>query len=128
MHEWISDKDETPLVVIDTTVAEVDVPNEYIKDDTIVLNVAYSATRNLTMNNECVSFEARFGGVARTVYFPVDALVGVYSRESGQGMQFRNETVAPVQAGDLAADDGSFGDDPDPSPTRPSGPNLRIVK
>ncbi len=134
MHEWISDNGETPLVVVDAGYPDAQVPEEHIKDGSIVLNVALSATRNLLMDNDGVSFDARFGGVPRAVYFPVEALLGIYSRESGQGMQFERQQEAEA-AEESAAEPVAEGlpqepDDagPNNAPTRPNGPNLRIVK
>jgi stringent starvation protein B len=124
MHEWMTDNGQTPLVVVDTTCADVDVPTEHIKDGRIVLNAAWSATRNLQMGNDDVSFEARFSGVSRFVSFPVNALRGIYARETGQGMQFEEEAVLPeATLPDTDNDEG-----PDDRPERPKGPNLRVVK
>jgi len=131
MHEWIGDNGETPLVVVDATLEGVQVPEEHIKDGAIVLNVALSATHNLVMDNDGVSFDARFGGVARSVYFPMAALLGIYSRESGQGMQFQREDDAgeAAQSPDKSAPTQSSDNEPDETPPRPSkGPNLRLVK
>lgn len=124
MHEWMTDNGQTPLVVVDTEQPGVDVPPEHIKEGRIVLNIAWAATRNLELGNDEISFEARFGGVARLVRFPLDALKGIYARETGQGMQFADEPVLPETA--VEVDSGQ--DDPDDGPDRPGGPNLRVVK
>lgn len=138
MHEWISDNGHTPLVVVDATHADVQVPQEHIKDGCIVLNIAWSATRNLEMTNEQVCFNARFSGAVRLVSFPISALKGIYARESGQGMQFQDELPvanAPlafdtVQSSEVAHNDRPEGDsnDRNGSGPRPKGPGLRLVK
>jgi stringent starvation protein B len=124
MHEWMTDNGQTPLVVVDAGQPGVEVPAEHIKEGRIVLNIAWAATRNLELGNDEISFEARFSGVARLVRFPLDALKGIYARETGQGMQFADEPVLP----ETAADVESGQDGPDNGPDRPGGPNLRIVK
>lgn len=124
MHEWMTDNGQTPLVVVDAEQPGVEVPAEHIKEGRIVLNIAWAATRNLELGNEEITFEARFGGVARFVRFPLDALKGIYARETGQGMQFADEPVLP----ETAADETSGQDDPGNGPDRPGGPNLRVVK
>ena len=64
------------------------VPRQFVKDGKIVLNVSFSATQMLKLGNDFVSFEARFGGVGFTVLVPVRAILGIYARETGQGMIF----------------------------------------
>lgn len=130
MHEWISDNSQTPLVVVDAAFDGVAVPPEHVKEGRIVLNIAWSATRNLDMGNDLVSFDARFDGVARTVEFPLDALLGIYSRETGQGMQFGDEMLPQDDAMHQGVGAGSDNDDDDPDggPDKPGRPNLRIVK
>lgn len=88
MHEWMSDNGLTPHIVVDAGVHGVVVPAEHVADGRIVLNVSLAATRALTLSNDDVSFEARFGGVARQLYIPVPAVLGIYARETGQGMIF----------------------------------------
>ena len=106
LHEWISDSGETPHIVVDAAADGVLVPKQYVKDGKIVLNVSYSATQSLKLGNDAVSFEARFGGAAFAVHVPVRAVLGIYARETGQGMIFPE--------GDA---------DPDPSDTPPAAPD-----
>lgn len=130
MHEWMSDCGETPLVVVDVSCPGVKVPEAHIEDGRIVLNASWSATANLVMDNEAVSFNARFGGVGHTVYLPIDSIIAIYGRESGQGMVFQQESDAEQVATDtpIAQQDQQ----PSPSddgPSRPAGPpGLRLVK
>ncbi len=137
MHEWMTDNGHTPLVVVDATHVGVQVPKEHIKDGRIVLNIGWSATRNLEMTNELVCFDARFGGTARSVSFPISALKGIYARESGQGMQFQDElptgkapdAVDVVESSpDVKHNDQSNGDSYGRGGPRPNGPGLRLVK
>jgi len=88
MHEWMVDNGFTPHIVVDGRDERVQVPKEHVKDGKIVLNVSHSATRALTLGNDAVSFETRFGGVPRQLEIPVDAILGIYARETGQGMIF----------------------------------------
>ena len=99
LYEWCTDNGLTPFiaVVVDETVR---VPNEYVKDGEIVLNISFDATSSLTMGNECIEFKGRFGGVARDIFVPVDRVVAIYARENGQGMAFpmlarTGPTIAP---------------------------------
>jgi stringent starvation protein B len=91
MYEWIVDCGQTPHVIVDATREGVDVPRAYVKDGRIVLNLSMSATQNLKLGNEWLEFSARFSGVVHGVQVPISAVLGVYARESGEGMVFPDE-------------------------------------
>jgi len=98
IYEWCTDNGLTPFiaVLVDETVR---VPNEYVKDGEIVLNISFDATSSLNMGNEYIEFKGRFGGVARDIFVPVDRVVAIYARENGQGMAFPMlASAAPVEA------------------------------
>ncbi len=88
MHEWMSDNGHTPHLVVDAGVPGVVVPSEHIQDGRIVLNISYSAAHALQLDNDAVSFRARFGGQPFDVRVPVPSILGIYARETGQGMVF----------------------------------------
>ena len=106
MHEWMSDNGETPHIVVDCDNGQVDVPEQYIRDGRIVLNLSYSAAAGLTIGNEQISFDARFGGASRHIAIPVTSVLGIYSRESGEGMLFGDDDPASSIA-EPATDDVS---------------------
>jgi stringent starvation protein B len=118
LYEWIVDNDCTPYVLVDATLPEVMVPQQFVKDGQIVLNISPSAVMDLNISNEAVAFNGRFGGLAKDVYVPVKAVVGIYARENGQGMVFEpEESTEPPP------------DDTPPDPNKPEGrPALKIVK
>lgn len=78
----------TPQILVNATVAGVDVPNEFVKDGAIVLNVHDRAVRDLDIGNETVNFSARFSGRPRNVLVPMEAVLAIYARENGQGLFF----------------------------------------
>ena len=80
---------------VDAAAENVTVPRQYVKDGKIVLNVSFSATQMLKLGNDFVSFEARFGGVGFAVQVPVRAILGIYARETGQGMIFPEGDADP---------------------------------
>jgi stringent starvation protein B len=123
MHEWISDNQQTPHIVVDATIAGVDVPRQYVQDGKIILNVSLNATSGLNLGNDAVMFRARFGAATYDVAVPIVAVMGIYARETGQGMIF-SEADAPT---------------PPPGPTPPekppgnnepkrAKPTLKVVK
>jgi len=106
MHEWMCDNSHTPHIVIDTSIEGASVPVEHIKDGKIILNVSESAAHNLKMTNDAVSFRARFGGIPFDVWVPMQSVLGIYARETGQGMIFSHdaETTDQVEAPELPSE------------------------
>ncbi len=53
------------------------------------------------IENDWISFQARFGGVPKKVLVPVSHVLAIYARENGQGMSFPfdPETKGPVDKG-----------------------------
>jgi stringent starvation protein B len=121
MHEWMSDNGLTPHIVVDAAREGVQVPSQHVQNGKIILNVSYDATEAFQLNNDQLTFSARFGGVARPIAVPCEAILGIYARESGQGMIFTDEESAetPVQPGH----NGEDGDDEPPGRS-----HLKVVK
>ena len=92
LFEWCNDSGYTPYVTV-LVAGDVQVPAEYVKDGEIVLNVSPLATNRLSIGNDFLEFQARFGGVARDVRVPIEFIRAIYARETGQGMAF--EAPAP---------------------------------
>lgn len=95
MHEWMGDNGHTPHIVIDASVESVNVPVEHVKDGKIILNISQSAAHNLKLTNHAVSFRARFSGVPFDVWLPVSSVLGIYAKETGQGMIFSHGVEKP---------------------------------
>ena len=95
MHQWMSDAGCTPHLMVDATQARVEVPTAYIKEGRIVLNVSYHATQRLDISNEWLQFDARFAGIIHHVRVPIAAVLGIYARETGDGMVFSGEDMGP---------------------------------
>lgn len=94
IYEWCTDNGYTPYLAAMVD-ANTRVPREFVKNGEIVLNISFSATSGLKMDNDFINFHARFGGVAREISVPVENVVAIYARENGQGMAFE---VSPVSA------------------------------
>jgi len=114
MHEWMGDAGFTPHIIVDAARPGVDVPTGYIKDGKIVLNVSLNATQRLQLLNQSIEFEARFGGVVHHVHVPMAAVLGIYARETGEGMVFNenepDEAPPPMPPSDTAGPGGGKGD------------------
>lgn len=131
IHEWCSDSNYTPYLSVKVD-ANTRVPMELVKNGEIVLNIAYDATHRLTIGNDVVQFSARFSGVSRECSVPVEAVLGIFARENGQGLFFAAEQ-APTVSGTVPAPGraGPPGEDPLTPPSAPptgGRPRLQVVK
>lgn len=87
IYEWCTDNGYTPYMAVKVNHA-ARVPMEFVRNGEIVLNISFGATSGLKMDNDAVAFKARFGGVSREIYVPVENVLAVYASENGQGMAF----------------------------------------
>ena len=121
LHQWCTDFGFTPFIAVFVD-ARVEVPMEFVKNDEIVLNLSVEACHQLQMENDWISFQARFGGIPRKIMVPVSHVLAIYARENGQGMSFPFDLV---QAKDLIDPDSSGQGYEKPKTGRPA---LKIVK
>lgn len=128
MHEWITDNNQTPYIVVDASFEHVEVPREFVEDGKIILNVSYSAANALELGNEWLMFQARFSGRAQSLSMPVQAVLAIYSKETGQGIIFEEEEDKPNPP--TGSDDSSNQDDSKPlaKPGSDKRSHLRVVK
>ncbi|WP_320837737.1 ClpXP protease specificity-enhancing factor [Zhongshania sp.] len=124
IYEWVVDNGCTPYILVNALHDGVFVPQQYVQDGQIVLNISPSAVVGLHVGNDFLTFSGRFGGVPQEVSAPISAILGVYAKENGQGMLFDAEEpdVPPKPPG------------PRPSaslsklPTAKGKPSLKVVK
>ena len=132
LYEWCSDNGFTPYLAVHVD-GSVRVPREHVKNGEIVLNVSFGATSGLKIENDVISFKARFGGVARDIMVPVSHVTAIYARENGQGMAFPppepldEAAGATLHAVDDLVDAPVVDAPPEPPPPRP-GSHLKRVK
>ena len=87
------DNDCTPHLLVDVEMEGVEVPQAYVSDGQIVLNVSPTAVVGLDMGNEYIYFNGRFGGVSTDITVPIKSILGIYARENGQGMVFEPQRI-----------------------------------
>ena len=108
INEWILDNNCTPYLVVDATMDDVSVPLAHVKDGQIVLNIGPQAIRNLSISGEYVMFSGRFSGIAHEIYAPIGAVMGIITKENGEGMWFpRDEVGEPEPTPDGPAPGGA---------------------
>ncbi|MBW8182613.1 ClpXP protease specificity-enhancing factor [Shewanella nanhaiensis] len=96
-YDWLMDNELTPHVVVDAFVPGTQVPQQYVKDGQIVLNITSSAVGNLQIGHEYIEFNARFGGVPQQVVLPMASIVAIYARENGAGTVFDVEEAYQLE-------------------------------
>lgn len=135
-YDWIIDNQCTPHLVVNADYPAVQVPTQFVQDGQIVLNVSPSAVTQISIDNEQVSFSARFGGQPMQIYVPVNAVLAIYARENGEGTVFTEEVFDVEDDSELLpSDDISSEDKPDPDdtpdpdkPQKKKGAHLRVIK
>lgn len=90
-YNWIIDNDNTPYLLVNADYPDVDVPQEYIREGKIILNISPRSIGQYIVNDDYISFEARFNGMLRQIYIPFGAAEAVYAQESGDGVLFQDE-------------------------------------
>lgn len=90
-YDWIVDNELTPYIVVNASVLGVLVPQEFVKDNQIVLNIAPHSVAQYMATNEKIEFNARFSGVPQHIVVPMSAVEAIYARENGVGMGFEDE-------------------------------------
>ncbi len=110
IYEWCIENELTPhlMTFVDKNTV---VPQHFVKNNQIVLNIAYSATKNLIISNDWITFQATFAGSLQDIAIPVANVLGIFGKENAQGMQFELENYSPT---------------PEPKPQ--SGGGLKLVK
>ena len=110
----------------------VEVPQDFVKDDQIVLNISPQAIKTLNISNAAIEFEGRFGGIPTKVYAPINAIVSIYARENGQGMMFESDDPMPEPPAPISSVSGpSAGKNDDKKSkgaAKSAKPSLRVVK
>ncbi|MEZ8313421.1 ClpXP protease specificity-enhancing factor [Vibrio splendidus] len=147
-YEWLVDNELTPHLVVEATLPGVRVPEEFVQDGQIILNIAPRAVGQLELGNEAVTFSARFSGRPHSVIVPLYAVQAIYARENGAGTMFEPEEAymesfeegieespfeeqekgpsLSVATADVDAEEP--GSDPEPPRPAKGRPSLRVIK
>jgi stringent starvation protein B len=115
IYEWIVDNDLTPHLLVDAENSLAILPQQFIEDGKIVLNIKPQAVQGLMLGNEEIQFNARFSGKPIHIVTPIAAVMAIYAKENGKGMIFDQE-------------DEESDKTPPPENIPPTRPTLRVVK
>tara|TARA_B100000579_G_C22151950_1_gene541255 strand:+ start:68 stop:478 length:411 start_codon:yes stop_codon:yes gene_type:complete len=125
LYDWILENQCTPYVLVDAFGEGVEVPQDHVKDGQIILNISPTAVQSVSISNEVVEFNGRFGGIPKKVVVPIKYILGIYAKENGQGMIFESDDLPdppdPPEEPVTLRKKGS-------SDTGSTKPSLKIVK
>lgn len=90
-YQWLIDNDHTPYLLVNAEYPDVDVPREFVREGKIILNIAPRSIGQYVVNDDSISFSARFQGMLRDIYIPFGAAEAIYAQETGDGVMFQEE-------------------------------------
>lgn len=96
IYDWIVDNELTPYLLVDADNPDVAVPQEYVNDGRIILNISPKACRGLHLENDKILFTARFSGKTTQIFVNPNAVLAIYAKENGRGMEFGPEYDEPA--------------------------------
>ena len=114
IYEWIVDNDFTPHLLVDAENSSAILPQQFIEDGKIILNIRPQAIQGLILGNTDIQFSARFSGKPMNIVAPIAAIMAIYAKENGKGMIFDQEDEEPENT--------------PPENKPPTRPALRVVK
>lgn len=127
IRDWARDNSLTPQILVDAAAQGVRVPQSYVADGQIVLNIGDQAVEMLEMGNEFLCFSARFNGSPHQIDVPIESVLAIFARENGQGIFFKDPDGSP-DPDEKSGQSGDPGGDPKPDADKPARPNLKVVK
>jgi len=105
IYDWIVDNNLTPYVLVNAEYPGVEVPQEHVNNGKIVLNISPQACRGLHLDNDKIVFTARFSGLTVQIFVVPAAVLAIYAKENGRGMEFGEEYNEPPPAAEAPVSD-----------------------
>lgn len=127
IYEWCSDSDHTPYISVKVD-DQTRVPEEYVRDGEIILNISQDAAYHLTLGNDLIQFSARFNGVTREISIPVSAVQGIFAKESSQGILFPPEERSDASQTESGIEGSGGNQAPQRTSSKGEKPRLQIIK
>ena len=128
LNEWIVDNGCTPQVLVDSAHPDLEIPDSVRSQEKVVLNISPSAVRDLEIDDEYLSFVARFAGVSHGVLIPIEAVQAIYARENGQGMMFPEAASDEAKNGNAEPGRDADAEKETSEGTKRGKANLKVIK
>jgi len=87
IYDWCIDIENTPYVM-SLVEKKTLIPDVLANSKEIVLNLSPKSIQNLYIDDEGISFKSRFSGSSYNIFLPLTSILGVYAKESGDGIFF----------------------------------------
>ncbi|AGH38345.1 Stringent starvation protein B [Bibersteinia trehalosi USDA-ARS-USMARC-188] len=126
-YQWILDNDNTPYLLVNSEYPGTDVPQEFVRDGKIILNISPRSIGQYIVDDEGISFSARFQGMLRDVYVPLGAAEAIYAQETGDGVMFQDEPYYDAENYLMRTADVKESEKITPKKPKKSG-HLKLVK
>ena len=94
IYDWCIDNENTPYVM-SLVEKKTLIPEALSKSKEIVLNLSPQSIQNLYIDDDGISFKSRFSGNSFNVFLPITSILGVYAKESGDGIFFSEGKKVP---------------------------------
>lgn len=133
VYEWCVSNDATPHLTALSSCCN-NLPTDLSVHKYVTLNINLAAISGLQMNNEFVEFNTRFNGSVKKITIPVEAIRSIFSKESGQGLNFFPEITNNSGTNLVEAEDNKeqaairIKNPKNDIETNPDKPSLKIVK
>ena len=128
LYDWIVDNQLTPHLVVDATIVGTKVPQQFVKDGQITLNISPSAVVGLQLLDDAIRFNARFSGQPMEVIVPMTAALALFARENGAGAMFEAEPQLDKMPVDEIPEESSGGTGQSEEKNKSKRPNLKVIK
>jgi len=122
-YNWVVDSECTPHIIVDANLPGVQVPEQFVENGKIVLNIAPQSVAAFSLDDDALSFNARFAGQPMQVYVPMYAIEGIYAQENGAGTIFPEEPAYKALTHPAEQDNKMAKDE-----RKNKRPTLRVVK
>lgn len=127
-YDWIVDSTCTPFLVVNANFPRCNVPQDFVENGEITLNISPSAVRDLKINNDLVEFRASFSGIVHIISAPVKAVLAIYAQENQQGMFFDYEEFEEGDEGIAGSASATpYTKQPVPTDGQKGKPYLKLV-
>lgn len=108
-YEWLVDSGCTPYILVEVLDDSVQVPQEYVNNDQIVLNIAPFSVKDLSFDNQMITFSATFNGEHRAVEVPFYAVRGVFAKENQEEGMFFDDVDDQAEILENSSNQGADG-------------------
>lgn len=94
---WCEERGQTPYMLVEIDDA-CQVPRQLANpDNTMVFCISEEAVNNFAIDNEAMSFQARFGEHISQIYIPLNRIAAIYPKEDTNLVTYFPVSPTPVQ-------------------------------